>query len=450
MRRARQLGVGRLSAWTLAATIFFVVSGGPYSAEQVVGLSGPLVGLLILCAMPLVWAGPVALLTSELVATIPEEGGYYVWVKRALGPFAGFQCAWWSWVSSWVDVALYPLLALEYGSRVVPAIGSGPMHIACIVAIVAVFAWINMFGIRAVGLSSNWMMLLLLAPFVALTVLGIGKAIGGGAHAVPTLNPGWKWTGIGGAVVYALWNFMGWDSLSTASGEVDQAKRQFPKALAISLGLVTAAVVLPVAAGIFLNRDWGSWKADNGYWPEIASSGLAALGPVIAIGGALSGLGLFSANMLASSRLPFVLGQDGYLPHWVTAQHPKYKTPWAGILICAVFAIAFARDSFQNLLATDITLYLVSLILEFVALLILRRRRTPEETGFKIGGGWPVLIALTVVPTLVALGALGLQLDPDLALSSWKVAPILLTLAFLVSGPIAYAALRGRFRTSDA
>src|SRR5580658_1023542 len=99
----------RVSAWTLACTIFFIVNGGPFSTEQVVGNTGPLLGLLILLALPVLWALPVGLLTAELSSAFPEEGGYYVWVKTALGPFPAFLCAWWSWLALWVDLALYPL-----------------------------------------------------------------------------------------------------------------------------------------------------------------------------------------------------------------------------------------------------------------------------------------------------------------------------------------------------
>ena len=51
---------------------------------------------------------------AELAAALPEEGGYVVWVRRAFGRFWGFQVGWWSWINSFVDVAVYPALFADY------------------------------------------------------------------------------------------------------------------------------------------------------------------------------------------------------------------------------------------------------------------------------------------------------------------------------------------------
>jgi amino acid transporter len=51
---------------------------------------------------------------AELASALPEEGGYVAWVRRAFGPFWGFQVGWWSWVNSFVDVAVFPALFADY------------------------------------------------------------------------------------------------------------------------------------------------------------------------------------------------------------------------------------------------------------------------------------------------------------------------------------------------
>ena len=115
----------------VAAVIFFNVSGGPYGIEDVVPSFGPGLALILLALTPLVWSLPVALVMSELASAIPDEGGYVTWVRRAFGPFWGFQVGWWSWVDSFVDVAIYPALFVEYlrfGIRMTP--GSGLIALA--------------------------------------------------------------------------------------------------------------------------------------------------------------------------------------------------------------------------------------------------------------------------------------------------------------------------------
>src|ERR1044071_1990393 len=98
----------------LAAVVFFNVSGGPYGIEDVVPSFGPGLALLLLVVTPLLWSLPVSLAMAELASAMPDEGGYVTWTARAFGPFWAFQVGWWSWLDSFVDVAVYPALAVEY------------------------------------------------------------------------------------------------------------------------------------------------------------------------------------------------------------------------------------------------------------------------------------------------------------------------------------------------
>ncbi|HWD40114.1 MAG TPA: APC family permease [Fimbriimonas sp.] len=438
-----QLERKRVGVWTLAATIFFVVNGGPYTTEQVVGKSGPLFGLLVLLLIPIFWALPVALLTAELSSAFPEEGGYYVWVKKGLGPFAGFLCAWYSWLSSWVDLALYPLLAVEYGSRLFVHGGQEvPHRYLWVLGLIVAFTVLNLLGVRVVGLFSDGLLVLLFAPFLMIFFLGLFRISTQPIPHIPLLNPKWTWQGLGMATVYALWNYFGWDSLTTTSGEVDQASRKFPKAILLAVGMVTAMVVLPVAAGIVLKTDWPNWDSDAGYWPEIASAAWPGLVGVVIVGGAISNVGLFAANLLASSRIPYVLAADRFLPAFIFREHPKFKTPWVGILLAGIFSALLARDSFENLVGVDLALYLGALMLEFATLLVLRKRGALDGAHFRIPGGFGLLVPLVLAPTIIALGAIILQLSPSLKLSDLPVSPAVLALLMFATGPIVYGVSR--------
>ena len=84
---------------------------------------GPGLTLLLLILTPIVWSLPVALAMSEMAAAMPDEGGYVTWVTRAFGRFWGFQVGWWSWINSFVDVAVYPALFVAYASYWRPEMG---------------------------------------------------------------------------------------------------------------------------------------------------------------------------------------------------------------------------------------------------------------------------------------------------------------------------------------
>ena len=89
----------------IVSIIFFNVSGGAYTLEEVLAI-GPGLAILLLLVTPLIWSAPVALVCAELGTAIPEEGGYYAWSKRALGLFGSFCQGWWAWLYTFVDIGL--------------------------------------------------------------------------------------------------------------------------------------------------------------------------------------------------------------------------------------------------------------------------------------------------------------------------------------------------------
>src|SRR4051794_2733786 len=148
-----------------------MVSGGPYGLEEIVAGCGYRGALIVLIVTPLLWSLPTSLMVGELAAALPDEGGYYAWVRRALGPFWGFQEAWLSLTASVFDMAIYPTLFALYLGRLFPAVASGwPATLLGIGMIAACAGW-NLRGARAVGLASTVMTVALLAPFVVLVVL---------------------------------------------------------------------------------------------------------------------------------------------------------------------------------------------------------------------------------------------------------------------------------------
>src|ERR1700751_2436225 len=107
----------RMRLLPLMAATFFMVSGGPYGIEDIIGGAGYKWAFLLLLGLPWLWSLPTALMIGELASALPAEGGFYVWVRRALGPFWGFQEAWLSLAASIFDMAIYPTLFISYLAR---------------------------------------------------------------------------------------------------------------------------------------------------------------------------------------------------------------------------------------------------------------------------------------------------------------------------------------------
>src|SRR2546427_2595221 len=99
-----------------------MVSGGTYGTEDIVHGAGYARALLILLLTPILWSMPTALMVGELASALPEEGGYYVWVRKALGDFWGFQEGWWTICYTAVDMAIYPVLFVDYLAYFCPSL----------------------------------------------------------------------------------------------------------------------------------------------------------------------------------------------------------------------------------------------------------------------------------------------------------------------------------------
>src|SRR5262249_62907 len=150
-------------------------SGGTYGTEDIVHGAGYARGVLILLLTPLLWSLPTALMIGELASAVPAEGGYYAWVRWAMGNLWGFQEAWLSLVASIFDMAIYPTLFVAYLTRLFPWFAVGHRGLMVALAVVTVCALMNIAGIRVVATTSLWLFLLLSFPFAAIAVLALFK-----------------------------------------------------------------------------------------------------------------------------------------------------------------------------------------------------------------------------------------------------------------------------------
>jgi amino acid transporter len=427
----------RMTLLSLVGALYMMVSGGPYALEELARDVGFGRAIVVLLVVPIFWSMPTALMVGELASALPEEGGYYAWVRRALGPFWGFQEAWLSLVASVFDMALYPTFFTLYLTRLVPGLGVWPSApIVTGALVIAMAAAYNVAGARAVGNGSAAMGALLMAPFalmVALVVFGHSPSAAPAApHGGPFVAPD-----LAGAVVVAMWNYMGWDNASTVAGEVDRPQRTYPRAVLLAVGLVAITYVIPFAAMRLARVDPASW--DTGAWADEARAlGGASLEVAVVVGGMVSAFGMCTALSLSYSRLPLALAEDGFLPRAFASRRTRRGVPWVSVLGCAVVWTLSLGLSFERLLTLDIVLYGSSLLLEFAALVALRLREPGLARPFRVPGGLGVAVALGIGP----LGLLGFALVKN---ASERVGPMSAPLfagGLMLLGPIAYMVAR--------
>ena len=421
----------------LVAVMYFNVSGGPFGLEGLVGAVGPGVAVLLLLATPLLYSVPEALLVGELASMLPVEGGYYRWVRRAFNRFWGYWNGWLSWVYSLIDMAIYPVLFLQYLRFFAPGLGRFDAWLLAL-ALIWGATWLNLRGTRVVGTASGWFVAAVLAPFAVLSLGAVARWIAAPAPPLPVTPfhaTGTSFLGaLGLGVSQSIWNYSGWDNASTIGGEIEDSSAAYPRALARALPLVTAVYLLTVIPVLALT-DWTAWT--DGAWPVLAAAVISPwLGVWIALAGMVSAFALFNALLLVYSRIPLVLAQDGLLPA-ALARVDGRGTPRNAVLVSAVAYSVFALLPFGGLLAGDVLLYTAALALEFAALLRLRRREPHLRGAFRVPLGVPGLAALAALPLLLLVAAVGLEIrSREIALPGVIVAVLLAAV-----GPVAYAAL---------
>ena len=427
MKLQRSLGTAGL-----VFVMFFTVSGGAFTMEGLVGTTGPGMALLLLVLVPVCWAVPEALLIGELASMLPEEGGYYRWVRRAFGPFWAFQNGWLTWCYSLVDMAIFPKLFTLYLSHFVPGLGDGARW-AVALAMIWGSAALNLRGAKPVGRASLVAGLLITVGFFGFTLAALPHA----THVpwqpfVPDGRDPLKVAGLGLSIT--LWNFIGWDNASTVGGEIVDAERTYPRALAIAVPLVTLGYLLPVGAALAAS-DWRSWT--DGAWPGIAQVAAGPMGglfaPWLAIAGMVSALAMFNASLLTYSRIPAAMADDGLLPARL-ADTDARGTPRGAVLVSACVYSVFALLPFSGLVVADVVFYAMALLLEFGALLAIRRREPALRGPFRIPLGITGVTVLAAVPLTILAGVIGLSLIGG----EYEPQAILVTAIGAGLGPAAY------------
>ena len=262
---------------------------------------------------------------------------------------------------------------------------------------IAVCALWNIAGAKAVGDSSFWFFFALLSPFVILSFwLAMHPSPAG--YTSVSLNR----RDLIGAVLVAMWNYMGWDNASTIAGEVENPQRTYPLAMILAVTIVAFSYAVPIAAMSHSGIPPASWE--TGAWATFAGHVVSPwLKTAIVIGGAISSFGMFNSLVMSYSRLPLVMAEDGYLPKPFTWIARSTGAPWVAVIFCAMGWAACLGIGFERLVTLDILLYGGSLLLEFAALIALRITAPGLHRPYRVPGGSTGLGLVTAGPAFMII-----------------------------------------------
>jgi amino acid transporter len=394
--------IKKIRAIQLVAVIFFTVSGGPYGLEPLITYAGQHAALLLLLITPLMWDIPAIFTVLELNSMMPVTGGYYKWVKHALGTRWGFYEGWWTWLYTFVDLAIYPGLFVLYASYFFPVLND--FRIPICLCIIWLSAGLNILGIVPVGKTSLFLGAIVVTPFIILFALFFYKHTGGFILSSPSVK-GVPFSSVGMALYTIMWNCLGWDNVTTYAEEVEKPVRSY----LISIFAAFALVIVLYFLIIMVSQQSGIGAAalrDNGFPAVGAIIGGKWLGSIIAFAGMASSLGIYAAVLLSVSRVPQVMAEDDLLPSFLNKLHRKFNTPYISILVCSVVVSLMIFWPFTDLLIIDVIVYGAGLSLEYISLVKLRIKEPDTPRPFKIKLSVTGLCMLLILPVTVYFVAL--------------------------------------------
>ncbi|MGC2479318.1 MAG: APC family permease, partial [Candidatus Sulfotelmatobacter sp.] len=242
-------------------------------------------------------------------------------------------------------------------------------------------------------------------------------------------QPTFKIFGVGLAL--GLWLYSGYEQLSTVAEEVENPQRAYPRALAVVVPLSIAAYFLPALAGLASAGEWQNWH--TGYFSNAATIiGGPWLGTWMTLAATVGFVALLNSTVLTTTRMPFAMAEDGYLPAVLTRRHSRYGTPWLAIVVSAIIYALLAWQSLGQLISVYIWLRSATTVLTVLSAWKLRRTRPDMPRAFLIPGGNIGLIYVVAAPVVMALVAL---------LGGDRFAIIGGAIAMLL-GPMVYAVVR--------
>jgi amino acid transporter len=396
---------------TVVFMIFCLCAAGAYGIEEMIPESGPGLTLLILILLPFIWAGPFGLIASELGSVRPQEGGYYKWVQEALGEFWGFQAGWWRTISIYIDNSLYVILAGSYLAAELNL--NFWTEYAVKIVIILIFTYINVRGIKDVGIVSTILSVLVIIAFAMVGVCGLlnwhqnpfvpftadGEIMG--VTGIDFVD--WVYY-IGAGIAIGIWMYCGYESMSTVAGEVTNPQ-VIPKATLITIPLIACVYILPTMAGLASISRWDEWGTDIGtvgYSDVITTYWSPAFGLIFVVVAVLANCSIYNTYIASGSRGFFALADDYLAPPVLVKCDKKYGVPYVAVWSIAIVNIILCPMEFTVVIVVDVFLLVASYIMIFISAMILRKRIPQEEYKFRIPSGYGLLCLLCIVPIIIA------------------------------------------------
>ena len=354
----------------------------------------------------------IGLTYSELAAAMPKAGGEHVYTHRALGPGLSFLCTW-SLLLAYVNVCLFEAVALPTAVEyLVPEIRIGTLWhvlgadvdagfvlVGCASAVLVTV--VNVLGIKtAARLQALAMGLIVVSGVLLLT----------GALSFGSVDNARPWvaipaTGILSVLIMVPTLLVGFDVIPQSAEEIDLPPRRIGILLVVSVFLAVAWYAL-VSLSVAMAMDRPALAASQMATGDAATLlwGHPAAGALLVLGGVAGIVTSWNAFVIGASRLLYALAESGFVPSAFSRLHPRFATPWVGVVTIGVLCCLsplFGRTVLLWMINAGGFATIVAYFFVPVAFLVLRRREPEMARPFRVShprlvGGGAVLLALAL------------------------------------------------------
>ena len=420
----------------------------------------------------LLFAFPLMISVLQLSCRYPQEGGLYLWSKKAFGEFPAFMAGWTYWTSNlpYFPTVLYFAAgsSLYLGGRRAGEAGANPaFFVAFSIAALLLITVLNLVGLEFgkwlnnLGAAGMWIPILVLLVLAGTTAYRWGSATQfTAASFVPQL-------GLKNMVFWSVIAFTicGCEAASFMGDEIEDPRRNVPRALITGSLLSTFGYMIGTLA-VLVILPQQTVDVLEGLLQAVAEAGahlhFAGVLPLVAALVSVSNIGAAAAFLAACSRVPFVAGLDRYLPSAFGRLHPRWGTPhvslWTQFVAAAFFVLlgqagTSVKGAYDVLVSMTVISTFIPYLFLFAAMVRLARRPyDPQDASMfrlPIGpNGTAAIAAVGFATTLacIVLSVLPPADEPDKPLAVMKI--VGLNLLLLAAGAAAYS--RGARRAHAA
>ena len=412
--------------------LFYVITGISLRWIATAAAAGPS-SIIIWIGAWLCFYTPLALSVLELSSRYPNEGGLYVWSKRAFGDFSGFMAAWTYWTS---NLPYFPAVLYFAASNMLFMRQAAWEHLSKNATFYIVFSLLTLSVatlMNIVGLDvGKWLhnigALAMWIPVCIVIVMGFVAWQRYGSATSFTLHSMTPSTHLNDIIFWSVLTFAfgGCETASFMGEEIKNARRTIPFSLLFAGVTVTICYILGTVC-VLLALPPSEVSNLQGLVQAISKTasriGFPGVLPVAAFLIALSNIGAAGAYLAAVARLPFVAGIDRFLPPSFGKLHPRWKTPWVALLTQFVLGVLFiflgqagtsVKGAYDVLVSMGVIVYFIPYLYLFAAMISLQRESAGPDV-IRVPGGRVVatLVACVGFATTALTIALSLIPQPD-------------------------------------